>query len=71
MGENDKLMPLETGEIIASTKVIKRDGRIVEFNSKKIVRALTRAMEKTDLGIDTEIIDRIINSLINSKTFKD
>ena len=71
MGENDKVMPLETGEIIASTKVIKRDGRIVEFNSKKIVRALTRAMEKTDLGIDTEIIDRIINSLINSKTFKD
>lgn len=71
MGENDKVMPLETGEIIASTKVIKRDGRIVEFNSKKIIRALTRAMEKTDLGIDTEIIDRIINSLVNSKTFKD
>lgn len=71
MGENDKVMPLDTGEIIASTKVIKRDGRIVEFNSKKIVRALTRAMEKTDLGIDTEIIDRIVNSLINSKTFKD
>ena len=70
MGENDKIMPLESGEVI-STKVIKRDGRVVEFNPSKIVRAITKAMKKTELGIDLEIIDRIITSLKNSKTFKE
>ena len=71
MGENDKILPLDSGEVITSTKVIKRDGRIVEFNSSKITKAITKAMEKTSLGVDIDIINRIITSLVNSKTFKD
>lgn len=47
MGENDKVMPLETDEIIASTKVIKRDGRVVEFNPKKIEKTILKAMRNS------------------------
>lgn len=71
MGENDKIMPLDTGEIISSMKVIKRDGRIVEFNPDKIVRAVTRAMKKTEGGIDEVIAEKIVTSLKNSKHFKE
>ena len=71
MGENDKILSLDSGEVITSTKVIKRDGRIVEFDSSKITKAITKAMEKTSLGVDIDIINRITSSLVNSKTFKD
>lgn len=71
MGENDKIMPLDTGEIISSMKVIKRDGRIVEFNPDKIIRAVTRAMKKTEGGIDEVIAEKIVTSLKNSKHFKE
>ena len=71
MGENDKIMPLDTGEIISSMKVIKRDGRIVEFNPDKIVRAVTRAMKKTEGGIDEVIAKKIVTSLKNSKHFRE
>lgn len=73
MGENDKIMPLlDSGNIISSsTKVIKRDGRVVEFNPEKISRAITKAMERTEIGVNQDIIDRIIISIQNSKTFKE
>lgn len=70
MGENDKLMPLETGEDI-KTKVIKRDGRIVEFNPDKIVQAVIKAMKKTEAGVDIEIAEKVAGSLMTSKNFKE
>lgn len=36
-------------------KVIKRDGRKVEFNKKKITEAIEKAMKKTPKGIDTKV----------------
>lgn len=33
-------------------KVIKRNGKIVPFESKKIFYAITKAMEETEIGVD-------------------
>lgn len=71
MGENDKIMPLETTEEFISTKVIKRDGRVVEFNSEKIIRAVTKSMKKTELGVDEGLAEKIVTTLLNSKLFKE
>ena len=69
MGDIDKITPLETGEIL-STKVIKRDGRVVEFNTEKIKNAITKAMKRTEQGIDNSLIEKVVGSLVNSKVYK-
>ena len=51
-------------------KVIKRDGREVVFNEEKIKQAIEAAMKKTEAGVDTDLINRIITNLKNSKIFK-
>ena len=35
-------------------QVIKRDGRLVEFNGERIVKAITLAMAQTQGGVDVE-----------------
>lgn len=70
MGEKDKIMPL-VDEFVKSTKVIKRDGRVVQFNPDKIKNAIEKAMKKTSLGVDISVIEKIIESFKSSKQFRD
>ena len=58
-------------EIVPEPKVIKRDGRVVEFEEKKFARAIRNAMKRTDLGVDEELIDKVMGSFRGSKLFKD
>lgn len=50
-------------------QVIKRDGRVVEFNSERIVKAVTRAMAQTPDGIDLDLANKIAFSV--QKQFED
>ena len=43
--------------------VIKRDGRIAEFNLEKIINAVKKAMSKTELGIDEGLCHKIADSV--------
>lgn len=52
-------------------KVIKRDGREVVFNEEKIKQAITAAMKKTEAGVDTDLINRIVENFKASKLFKE
>ena len=36
-------------------KIVKRDGRLAEFNKEKIVQAIEKAMNRTDKGLDIEL----------------
>ncbi len=49
-------------------KVIKRDGRTVEFDKRKIVEAILKAMQETD-NVNKELANRIANDIskINEK----
>lgn len=58
-------------EIVPEPKVIKRDGRVVEFEEKKFARAIRNAMKRTDLGVDEELIDKVMSSFRGSKLFKE
>lgn len=58
-------------EEIKYPKVIKRDGREVVFNEEKIKQAISAAMKKTEGGVDTDLINRIVTNLKNSKIFKE
>jgi len=49
--------------------VIKRDGRIVEFDAEKIRKAVALAMQRTKKGVDEEIIEKIID-YVESKNVK-
>lgn len=52
-------------------QVIKRNGRLVEFNSSKITNAINKAMTETKLGIDEELSKKItieIESKIESES---
>ncbi len=40
-------------------QVIKRDGRVVEFNPERIVKAVTLAMAQTPGGVDIELANKI------------
>ena len=40
-------------------QIIKRDGRIVEFNKERIVNAITKAMIQTPDGIDLDLANKI------------
>lgn len=41
-------------------KVVKRDGRICDFDSKKIEKAILKAMQETDRGINYEVMHKIV-----------
>lgn len=42
-------------------KVIKRDGRMVEFDKDKIINAIEQAMKQTKKGVDAQISNKIAN----------
>lgn len=44
-------------------QVIKRDGRIAEFNEERIMKAITLAMSHTAIGIDIDLANKIANSV--------
>ena len=50
-------------------QVIKRDGRVVEFNPERIVKAVVKAMAQTPDGIDLELANKIALSI--QKQFED
>ena len=50
-------------------QVIKRDGRVVEFNIERIVKAVTKAMAQTLEGIDIDLANKIAISV--QKQFED
>ena len=50
-------------------QVIKRDGRVVEFNPERIVKAITKAMAQTQDGIDLDLANKIALSV--QKQFED
>lgn len=43
--------------------VIKRDGRIVEFNKNKIFNAISKAMQNTENGVDSFLIQKIAEDI--------
>lgn len=47
-------------------QVIKRDGRVADFNKERIVKAITLAMSQTPGGIDLELANKIANSVEKS-----
>lgn len=44
-------------------QIIKRDGRVVEFNKERIVNAITKAMMQTPDGIDLDLANKIATSI--------
>ncbi len=44
-------------------QVIKRDGRVTEFNPERIVKAVTLAMAHTDGGIDIDLANKIASAV--------
>ena len=40
-------------------QVIKRDGRVVEFNPERVVKAVTLAMSQTPGGVDIDLANKI------------
>ena len=44
-------------------QVIKRDGRVVEFNKERIIDAVTKSMAQTVGGVDIDLANRIANSV--------
>ena len=44
-------------------QVIKRDGRVVNFNQERIVKAITMAMAQTTGGVDIDLANKIANSV--------
>ena len=40
-------------------QVIKRDGRVVNFNQERIVKAITMAMAQTTGGVDIDLANKI------------
>lgn len=51
-------------------KIIKRDGRVVDFDYKRVINAIERAMSETKLGVDCSLsndITRQLEEIISSK----
>jgi len=44
-------------------QVVKRDGRLMEFNKERIVNAITKAMSQTMGGVDIELANKIAESV--------
>lgn len=45
--------------------VIKRDGRVVEFNKNKIFNAISKAMQSTKNGVDSFLIQKITDEIFS------
>ncbi|WP_202708209.1 ribonucleoside-triphosphate reductase, adenosylcobalamin-dependent [Sporosalibacterium faouarense] len=45
------------------TKVVKRDGAMVEFEASKIINAIQRAMTETKEGVDLQLIEKIVDDI--------
>lgn len=52
-------------------RVVKRDGRIVKFDESKMAKAIKCAMERTTIGVDEELISKVISSFLSSKHIKE
>ena len=50
-------------------QVIKRDGRVVEFNKERIIKAITLAMSQTPGGVDIDMANKIAQQV--EKQFED
>lgn len=46
-----------------TTKVIKRDGRVVMFDETNVIVAVTKAMMSTEKGVDQELIKKIVDHI--------
>jgi len=46
-------------------QIIKRDGRITEFNEERIIKAITLAMSHTSEGVDIDLATKIADSVRN------
>ncbi len=46
-------------------QIIKRDGRITEFNEERIIKAITLAMSNTPGGVDIDLATKIADSVRN------
>ena len=46
-------------------QIIKRDGRITEFNEERIIKAITLAMSNTLGGVDIDLATKIADSVRN------
>ena len=44
-------------------QVIKRDGRVAEFNPERIIKAVTLAMSQTPGGVDIDLANKIADSV--------
>ena len=44
-------------------KVIKRDGRVADFNVERIVKAITLAMSQTPGGVDVDFANKIASQV--------
>lgn len=44
-------------------QVIKRDGRVVDFNKERIVKAITLAMAQTQGGVDIDLANKVANDV--------
>ena len=51
-------------------QVIKRDGRLDDFNSERIVKAITLAMSQTSGGVDLKLANSIADSIEKSVSNK-
>ena len=50
-------------------QVVKRDGRVAEFNSERIIKAVTLAMSQTPGGVDIDLANKIASAV--EKQFED
>lgn len=51
-------------------QVLKRDGTVVPFDSERVVRAVTSAMERTEQGVDKELAEKIASSILKQEKEK-
>lgn len=51
-------------------QVIKRDGRLVDFDKQRIFKAIESAMSRTEKNIDTDLIEKISDSIFKMQKKK-
>lgn len=51
------------GDESKQTRVVKRDGRNVKFDSFKVFRAIRNAMEHTEKGVDEDLCEKIVDAV--------
>ena len=47
-------------------QVIKRDGRVADFNVERIIKAITLAMSQTPGGIDIDLANKVASQVEKS-----